>query len=80
MSIRVKRKDDKMTVETDYPGSDVDHALVQGDTELRAVMKSYGINEIETQKTPVGSLSSTHEEFDREFKKKYGRKDGYFRP
>jgi len=79
MSIRVERKGDRVKVETDYPGSDVDHSVIHEDTKLTAGMRNYGIDKIETQKSEFGASSSIKEGFDREYKKKYGKdNDGYY--
>lgn len=69
----------RIKVETDYGGSDVDHSLVHGDRELIGAMKSFGINKVEGSKSS-GALYSLHENFDKQLKKKYGREQGYLRP
>lgn len=79
MSIKIERKGDRFSVETDYSGSSVDHSMIHSDRELKGAMKSYGINEVRGSKDS-GSLYSTHRDFDEKFKKKFGRDQGYFRP
>ena len=78
MSIKIERKGDRTIVETDYEGSQVGHSMIHGDRELIGAMKSFGIDKVETYKSPLGELSAAHDEFDRKFKEKTGRKQGYF--
>jgi len=79
MSIRVRSKRDKLTVETDYAGSDVDHSIVHRDRELIGAMRSFGVNEVKGSKSS-GVSYSLEKDFDRQIKKKYGRDQGYFSP
>lgn len=79
MSVRVRRKGDKVTVETDYAGSGVDHSMVHSNRGLTGAMKSFGINEVKGSKR-AGATYSLEKDFDNKIKKKYGRDQGYFSP
>ena len=79
MSIVVKRKGNKFSVETDYAGSEIDHSMIHSDNELKGAMKSFGINEVKGSKGYF-SHSSVREDFDNKLKKKYGRDTGYLSP
>ena len=79
MSISVKNKGNKIIVETDYAGSDVDHSVIQNDHQLIGAMKVFGINEVKGSGDNSDALYSTHKDFDNQFKKKFGD-GGYFNP
>jgi hypothetical protein len=76
MSIVVKRKGNKFSVETDYPASCIDHSMIHGDNELKGAMRSFGIKEVKGREGNF-SYSSVRDDFDEKFKKKYGRDTGY---
>jgi len=78
MSIRVERKGDRIKVETDYAGADVDHSMIHEDRKLIAGMKICGINEIEASKTEGGVPSALHREFERKYKEKNGEESTYY--
>ena len=80
MSIKIGLKNNKLTVETDYKNSEVDHSMIHSDSELIGAMKSFGIDKVEGYKNPCSIISSLHEDFDRQFKEKYGSSQGYLRP
>jgi len=73
MTIKIERKGNKFIVETDHKDSVADHPHIQSDRSLKAAMKVFGIDKIEARNS-----YQVHDAFDREFKKKYGRKTGYF--
>ena len=76
MSIRVERKGNKISVETDYYDSfGTSHSSVYEDRELTAAMKLWGIDKVETQVPgSIGADSYLRDEFDRKFIEKSGRK------
>ena len=81
MSIRVERKGDKISVETDYrDGFGSSHSSVYSDSQLTGGMKSFGIEKIEVsgigRSTDV--IGSVRDEFDRKFKERTG--NNYFKP
>jgi len=82
MSIKVERKGNKTSVKTDYYDSfGSNHSAVYNDNELLGAMKAFGINEIETRVADnVDSPYALHEEFDRQYKEKFGKSQGYFKP
>ena len=76
MSIKVERKGDKISVETDYYDSfGTSHSSVYRDPELLGGMKSFGIDKVEVngigESTDV--RGAIHDEFDRKYKEKSGR-------
>ncbi len=79
MSIKVKSKRDKTTVETDYRGSQLDHSIVHRDRGLIGAMNAFGISEVRGSKSS-GVSYSLEKNFDEKIKKKYGRDQGYFNP
>lgn len=79
MSIKIERKGDKITIETDYPGAEVDHSLIHEQADLIGGMKSFGIDKIEAQVVDSSdSLYAAKSEFDRQFKERHG--SNYFKP
>lgn len=81
MSIKVERKGDKITVETDYYDSfGTSHSAVYDDPQLTGGMKSFGIEKVEV--SGIGDSTdvrgAVHDEFDRQFKERTGR--NYFKP
>lgn len=81
MSIRVERKGDKISVETDYYDSfGTSHSAVYDDPQLTGGMKSFGIDKIEVNgigdSTDV--IGSIRDEFDKKFKERSDR--NYFKP
>lgn len=77
MSIKVEVKRNKTTVETDYRDSfGTDHSGVYEDSELLGGMRAFGIDKVEVQ--GIGSATAVtgalHDEFDKKFKEKSGRK------
>ena len=74
MGIKITRKGDSFTVETDHPGGSTDQKRLQSDTRLKAAMNNYRVDKLETS----GEDSfAVHSEFDKEYKKKTGKEDGY---
>jgi hypothetical protein len=82
MSIKVERKGDKITVETDYRDSGgVSHSAVYNDPQLLGGMKVCGIDKIEARVNDSSDTTWTlHDEFDKKYKEKYGKTSGYFNP
>jgi len=80
MSIKVERKGDKTSVETDYYDSfGTSHSAVYDDPQLLGGMKAFGIEKLEARVADSDDARcALHEEFDRKFKEKYGRDQGYF--
>jgi len=78
MSVRVEKIGNKLIVETDYSGSDVDHSLIQRDRELIGAMAFCGINKLEGSKRCGIVSPSLRDDFDRQYKEKTGKKHGYF--
>ncbi len=78
MGIKISRKNNTTTVETDRdPG--VMHALVQNDRQLKAGMKLYNIDSIEVNKSDPDTYD-VKKKFDDKYKKKTGSETGYFYP
>jgi len=80
MSIRVERKGDKISVETDYYDSfGTSHSAVYDDPQLTGGMKSFGIERIEVNgigdSTDV--IGAIRDEFDRKYSERSGR--NYFK-
>lgn len=76
MSIRVERKGDKITVETDYYDSfGTSHSAVYDDPQLLGGMKSFGIDKVEA--SGIGDstdvIGAVRDEFDRKFSERSGR-------
>jgi len=83
MSIRVERRGNKTTVETDYYDSfGTEHSEVYKDVELLSGMKNCGIDKIEINGIGDATCVSKaiHDEFDRQYKEKTGSSQGYFSP
>jgi hypothetical protein len=83
MSIRVEKKGNKTTVETDFfDGYGTVHSAILNDPELRGGMKCFGIDKIEVHGVGDGAdvIGAVYDEFDRQYKEKYGRDTGYLRP
>ena len=79
MSIKIERKGDKVSVETDYPGAEVAHSLIHEQSDLIGGMKSFGIDKVETQVSDSSdTLYAARSEFDRKYKEKHG--ENYFKP
>ena len=80
MTIKVTRKGDSFTVETDSEAKDTLHKMLQGDRQLIGGMKSYGVEKMEFEEPEIGSMSyaAVHDEFDKQYKKKTGNTHGYF--
>ncbi len=81
MSIRVERKEDKISVETDYYDSfGTSHSSVYNDPQLTGGMKSFGIEKVEV--SGIGDstdvIGAVRDEFDKKFKERSGR--NYFKP
>lgn len=82
MSIKIERKGDKISVETDYYDSfGTSHSAVYEDAQLKGGMKSFGIDKLEVSVNDPSDVGwRLHEEFDKKFKEKSGRDQGYFSP
>lgn len=83
MSVRVERKGNKATVETDYYDSfGTTHSSVLNDPELRGGMKCFGIDKIEVHGIGDATdvIGAIHNEFDRQYKEKTGSRQSYFNP
>jgi hypothetical protein len=79
MSIKIERKGDKVTVETDYSGAEVVHSLIHEQSDLIGGMKSFGIDKVETRVVDSSdTLYAARSEFDRKYKEKYG--ENYLKP
>lgn len=81
MSIRVERKGNRTSVETDYYDSfGTSHSAVYDDPQLLGGMKSFGIDKIEVSgiSDSTDKVGAIHDEFDRKFSERTGR--NYFKP
>jgi len=80
MSIKVERKGDKISVETDYYDSfGTSHSAVYDDPQLTGGMRAFGIDKLEARVADSDDARcALHEEFDRQFKERTGR--NYFKP
>ncbi len=76
MSIKVERKGNKISVETDYYDSfGTSHSSVYNDRELTAAMKLWRIEKVEARvPDSIGADSYLRDEFDKKFVEKSGRK------
>lgn len=77
MSIKVEAKRGKTTVETDYrDGFGTSHSIVYEDSQLLGGMRSFGIDKIEVSgiSDSTDIIGALHNEFDKKYEEKSGRK------
>jgi hypothetical protein len=76
MSIKVEAKRGKTTVETNYRDNfGCDHSGVYEDAQLLGGMRAFGIDRVEASVSDNTNVTGAlHEDFDRKYEEKYGRK------